>query len=295
MATNIKAPSAEPFTAFTSPYAAMLARRTGNPAADVINQYTLMQLAGGGAQGYSDLLRQANQQALEAGRQDNAADVSKSYISAFPQIADKGVIGVLDVPSPYFTVDSTRAAQSDVITQNATQQGAFLDTANAIEALTNAGVRPPVEDIGAMITPPIQETPSVVQPYVSFGDETDRIAANAAMVRANRPSSDGNSSADDVQVTITDDGFGDPQYTFRGKNPAAVQRAYAAQRGGTSGTGGTATGSRPVVARDAVATARRYGASVTHKGDTITLSFPDGRKTQIKVNPDGSGIETRVR
>ena len=41
--------------------------------------------------------------------------------------------------------------------------------------------------------------------------------------------------------------------------------------------------------------AKNAGAVVTQKGNKITLEFPSGRKSQITVNPDGSGVETRVR
>lgn len=295
MAGNVKAPNSDVFSVYASPYALSLARPTGTKAADAINQFTLMRLARGGAGGYADALKTANQAALDEARIGANTDIAKSYIAAFPQIADKGVIGALNVPSPYFTVDSGHAAQSDVIAQNAAQQSAFGDTAQAIKYLTEAGVRPSPEDIGAMITPPIQEQQSKVQPYISFDSETDRLKAQAAMVAANRPPSSGGSDPDAVQLSITDDGFGDPQYSYRGKNPAAVERAYREGRQGPQGVG-TSTGGRPIAnARDQVAIAKSRGATATASGNKVILSFPNGRKTQITVNPDGSGVETLVQ
>ena len=292
---NVKAPDAGVYGVFSPTYAATLARKQGG-GADALNNLALMMLSQGERQGYGDILQATNEQGLREAEIAAGTDIAKAYLPAIAGMADKGVLGAVQVQNPYVTVDQARANQNDVIAQNAAQQAAFENTASGIKYLTESGVRPPVEDIGAMITPPIQATQSTVQPYVSFDSDTDRIKANASMVSANKPSG-GSGSGDSVQLSIADDGFGDPTYTYRGKDPNAVRQAYEQGGGGPRGPRGAGNGGRPVAdVKAQVGQAKARGATAQAVGrDTVVLTFPNGRKTQIKVNPDGTGTETLVK
>jgi hypothetical protein len=150
-------------------------------------------------------------------------------------------------------------------------------------------VRPSIEDIGAMITPPIQETPSSVAPYVSFEDQTGRISANASMVAANRPPSSGGGGGG-VTLSISDDGFSDPTMRYSGKDPDAVKAAY--ERG--SGKTPAPAAAQQSQAAKLVSTAKAQGAKITVKGNIITAVFPSGQVRNFVVK-DGQGSNVEIQ
>lgn len=282
MAVSIKAPDGGVYGVFSPAYAQKLAANSPNVGANVLNQFVLQQLAQREQGSYADLLRDTNASAVEGARVEGDAAVRKSYFDQLANLANQDIAGAVNPET--LAVDQAYLTTSDLIGTNAQQQAAFKNTTAGIKDLTESGVRPSVEDIGAMITPPIQETPSSVAPYVSFEDQTGRMNADANMVSALKPNSSGGSGG--VTLSISDDGFSDPTMRYSGKDPEAVRAAYAASKAPEGGGGG---------AEARLAQYKGIGATWTRKGGDVIITTPKGRKIKMRVNPDKTYTETLVK
>lgn len=284
MAVSIQAPDGGVYGVFSPAYAQKLAANSPNVGANVLNQFVLQQLAQREQGSYADLLRDTNASAVEGARVEGDAAIRKSYFDQLANYADKDIAGAIDPET--LAVNRAYLETGDVVGLNAQQQAAFKNTTGGIRDLTESGVRPSIEDIGAMITPPIQETPSTVAPYVSFEDQTGRMNADANMVSALKPNSSGGGGGG-VTLSISDDGFSDPVERYSGKNPEAVRAAYAASKAPAADGGGGAE------AR--LAQYKGIGATWVRSGNSIVITTPKGRKIQMKVNPDKTYTETLVK
>ena len=115
MADNpIKAPNSDVFTAFTSPYAAMLASDR-DPVSSPLSKFALMMRAGSGAQNYADLLNQSNAMAAQAAEQSDRYNLGGKMIENAADITKAGLgMDAVNVEGSPVTFDPTRSAQASV-------------------------------------------------------------------------------------------------------------------------------------------------------------------------------------
>lgn len=286
MAGNVKAPDAGVYGVFSPTYAATLARKQGG-GADALNNLALMLLSQGERQGYGDILQATNEQALRESEAANRAALDKTVIEQAANMSNAGILGGFKYLSPNIGFDQGRVDLADATKLNKTSQEAVKSTSEAVKNLAEVNLRPSAEDVGYMTMLPGQKEPVPYLDFTAFDDTTKRILAEAAMINANKPPSNGGGS-DGVTLSIADDGFGDPTYTYRGKNPDAVRQAYEAGGGGSRGSRGAAT-----TAQQRLEQWKSIGATWTRNGNVVTITAPSGRKAVMTINRDGSFTEQK--
>lgn len=282
MAVSIKAPDAGVYGAFSPVYAQMLGRKSGNAGADVLNQLAMQILAQGEQSGYADLLKNTNMRAVEGAGVESRGAVAKAMAEKYVDAAKAGVgQSYMDTFSPMAGIDPMAPGpalrQSDnVYLDNAVASGQ-KDRAAVVKDMSAADLGLAPEDAGVYLGG--TGGPLETDRYITFGDETARKNADANMVSAMKPPSSG--SGGDVKLTIEDDGFGNISRRMSG-NPASVEAAYG-HRDASKGSGAPKGKS----AAELVSIAKGQGAKASVRGNTVTLTWPNGSVRTIIVGPDG--------
>lgn len=203
MAVNIQAPDVQAFGAYGPAYAATLSRRSQNNGANILNQLALKMLAQQEQGSYLDAVSGANQQALEGADIEQQGNLAGKYFDTLAPNTNAGVgrMGAEAIAgNRYVDVSGSMAAQEQADNIHLDSQLAASQQARgaALDSMIKAGEKP--EDVGAYIAGPT--TPLPTDPYVTFDDTTGRINANANMISAQKPPSDGNSGDNEPKIVI---------------------------------------------------------------------------------------------
>lgn len=218
MPYNAIKPEAGAFGQAQGAYLAKLQGRSGDPTADALNQIALMVQARQGGGDYMQALREANQFQERGAMAENNKDVTTSYLTAAPGLIKEGAGSAIQLPAdnPYIRTDPRKLVGSDAIHQQDMQSGIVKNVGEGVKNLSEAGMAPPASEVGGMITPYLQTTPTPVEagyitPKVAVDQknaESNRIKAEADMYDAKHGGQGRGGSKEKTVTTFMSDGKG---------------------------------------------------------------------------------------
>lgn len=196
-----------------------------------------MNQGGSGQQAYLQALSEAQRTQLQGAERENSAKLSTAYMSNAANMANAGISSaVLPADTSYLRLNEGQLQQADLIAANKGLSGNFDTVTQGIERLGKVGYLPSAEVVGQMITGPFEEQAIQVQPYMTPGDTSQRMTAEASqtnaaanMMDARNPkkySNSGGSDKNKVTVDFVGDRPGRRSYEFTGPNAVANSNTF---------------------------------------------------------------------
>lgn len=199
-----------------------------------------MNQGGGGQENYLQALSEAQRTQLQGAERENSAKLSTAYMNNAANMANAGISSaVMPADTSYLQLNPEQLQQADLIAANKGLSGNFDTVTQGIERLGKVGYLPSAEVVGQMITGPFEEQAMQVQPYMTPGDTSQRMTAEASqtnaaanMMDAKNPAKYRNSGGNDqskVNVDFVGDRPGRRSYQFEGPNAVANANAFVKQ------------------------------------------------------------------
>ena len=236
---NIASPEQQLYGVFGPQLAAVMTASANGSLGEtqrMADRIALKNRAAAEAERYSADLAESNAAALQAQKYGVFGELAGKQIDQLPAYTDRGMGGAVDLATneeglPVVNFDPLLVTNANQNSLNNDQAARLEKQANAVKTFSDAGYGLGLKGVSELITPPGQEQPMKVEPYMNPADATTRYGTDQGLTFEQQKEleslrASAKEKGDDIELSVVTGANGVAQVIAKGTPDALIRNGY---------------------------------------------------------------------